>query len=167
MPSQAPNLYGFVRGVESSVWALFAKEVLVHLPAVLERVERRVLDHLHPFLCWASCGMVSDVLEEAVGCAGAASRGAWGGRSGQEACLNAQVAFCCHFCNLFIFLPPSGSSSPFLFFSRLNLAVKSEFLNCDFSPRLLGMDGIKHLLCYRVGWEQESPRWGKLGRKRK
>lgn len=34
-------------------------------------------------------------------------------------------------------------------------------------PRLLGMDGIKHLLCYRVGWEQESPRWGKLGSKRK
>lgn len=93
------------------MWALFAKEVLVHLPAVLERVERRVRDllgHLHPFLCWTSCGMVSDVLEEAVGCAGAASRGAWGGRSGQEACLNAQVAFCGHFCNLFIFLPPLG-----------------------------------------------------------
>lgn len=35
--------------------------------------------------------MVSDVLEGAVGCAGAASHGAWHGHSGQEACLNAQV----------------------------------------------------------------------------
>lgn len=74
--------------------ALGAKEVLVHLPAVLEWVERRVRDllgPLHPFLCWASCGVVLDVLEGAVGCAGAASHGAWHGHSGQEACLNAQV----------------------------------------------------------------------------
>lgn len=94
MPRQGPNLYGFVRGVESSVSALVAKEVLVHLPAVFERVEcrfRDLLGPLHPFLCWASCGKVLDVLEEAVGCAGAASHGAWRGHSGQEACLNAQV----------------------------------------------------------------------------
>lgn len=40
--------------------------------------------------------------------------------------------FCGHFCKVF-FSSSSGSSSPFLFFSRLNLAVKSEFLSCDFS----------------------------------